>query len=139
GKQPVRESSDPNLNAASQVSNYPSPKIEPQGSPVLETKNSDGSRLSELIKASAILDNIRVIGRDCEWALKVTNDKTKCKPFLEKLGPGGEWSQTTQLISEITSDKSHADDYLPELRRIKSTMEDVVRYKEFMLSNLGVR
>jgi len=124
---------------SNQTPNSKPPQIEPQSPPIIEPVNFNGNRLSELIKASAIMENIRVLGRSCEWALKVKTNMTECKPFIEKLGPGGEWAQTSELISEIVSDKSHADDYLPELRRIERIMQDVVRHKEFVLSNLNVR
>jgi len=99
-----------------------------------------GTPATDYIKASALMDNIRVIGRDCEWALKVDNTKIqKCIEFMGKLQPGGEYEQVSQHVTELNKDPTVAQQSISELRTITRHMQDIVRYKEFMLANLGVR
>lgn len=99
-----------------------------------------GSAQTDYIKASAIMDNIRIIGRDCEWALKVDNAKIhKCVEFMGKLQPGGEFTQVSDYISELNKDRGIAEQSVGELRTITRHMQEIVRYKEFMLANLGVK
>lgn len=99
-----------------------------------------GIAQTDYIKASAIMDNIRIIGQDCEWALKVDNAKMyKCVEFMGKLQPGGEFAQVSDYISELNKDRGIAEQSIGELRTINRHMQEIVRYKEFMLANLGVK
>jgi len=93
----------------------------------------------DYIKASAILDSIRVSGRDCEWALKVDEKKINdCVVFMGKLQPGGEYEQTMARVSELSQGSNQASSATVELRRIVRSAQEIVRYKEFMLARLGV-
>lgn len=99
-----------------------------------------GTPRTDYIKASALLDNIRVIGRDCEWALKVDKSQMqKCKNFLGRLSPNGEYSQIIDHVTMLNKDQSNMRENSGEIRSILRISEDIVRYKEFMLANLGVR
>ena len=94
---------------------------------------------TDYIKASAMMDNIRVIGRDCEWSLKVDRSKrSTCLAFMSKLQPGGEYSQISDQVTFLNSDRATAEQNIEELRTLTSHMKEIVRYKEFMLANLGV-
>lgn len=54
---------------------------------------------SDLSWSAATLDKIRMLGRDCDWALRV--DKTKmqaCVDFLTRMQPGGEFEQIRERV-----------------------------------------
>ena len=98
-----------------------------------------GSPQTDLIKATALMDNIRLTGRDCEWALKVDKSKmSTCVTFMGKLQPSGEYQQISEHVSELIMDRAVAQQNIGELRTLTRYMQDVVRYKEFMLANLGI-
>lgn len=98
-----------------------------------------GAHRTDYIKASALMDNIRILGRDCEWALKVDKSQVSiCITFISKLGPGGQFSQITDHVSELNKDRAAAGQNIDELHALMRHMEAVVRYKEFALANLGV-
>ena len=117
-------------------------KVTPRSTP---TDNSSAKKIeftdtprTDYIKAGAILDNIRMLGRDCEWAIKVDKKQTyKCSEFLSRLGPKGELSQVTGHISKLNEDKKNAEQNSGELSRILRHMEEIVRYKEFVLASFG--
>ena len=99
-----------------------------------------GNPRTDYIKAGAILDSIRLLGRDCEWALKVDKKQMpKCAEFMTRLGPNGEFVQVTAHVSQLNKEGANAEQNTSELRRILSHMEDIVRYKEFALASLGVK
>lgn len=101
-----------------------------------------GTAQLDLVKATALTDNIRTLGRDCEWALKVDKSKMQvCVEFLNKLQPNGEFQQigarVAEVIRELKADPSAAQQSMSELRTLSRYTHDVVRYKEFLLANLG--
>lgn len=99
-----------------------------------------GNPRTDYIKSTAIIDNIRIIGRDCEWALKVDKSKIqKCFEFMGKLQPGGEFQQVTDHVSMLNRDRKSAEQSMSEIRTMTRYMEDIVRYKEFMMASLGVK
>ena len=110
-------------------SRLPAPKkIEFTGSPDID-----------FIKASALMDNIKTIGRDCEWALKVENSKIAvCAQFMDKLQPNGEFQQISDHVLYLMKDERSSSQSISELRTITRHMKDIGRYKEFLLANLGV-
>jgi len=129
----IKESFSPNTETTSNI--RPTQKLSQP-----KQVQFSGNRRIELLKASAIIDNIRIIGRDCEWALKVNDKKiSSCTKFINKLAPGGENEHVSSKIQELISDEKFVADNSHELRTIVRHMEDIVRYKEFMASNLGVR
>lgn len=105
-----------------------------------ETVQFSGNASMDLIKSSALLDNIKTLGRDCEWALKVDDSKMqKCRDFLFKLTPGGEYEQISNRVIEIGKDRKVLEENATEARRVLRHMQDIVRYKEFALANLKSR
>ena len=99
-----------------------------------------GSPDVDYVKAGALMDNIRIMGRDCEWALKVERRQIlKCADFIQELGPDGQYQQVTQRLDELNRDRENAARNIDELRRITAYMKDIVRYKEFALANLSNR
>ncbi len=106
--------------------------------PSPETVEFTGDGGIDILKASAIMENIRVLGRDCEWALKV--DKTKissCISFMGKLQPEGQYQQTTARVLEMIEDRTFTESNMPEINTIKNNMQAIVKHKEFMLQNLN--
>jgi hypothetical protein len=99
-----------------------------------------GTPIGDFLKASAILDSIRITGRDCEWALKVDEKKIfACIEFLPKLQPGGDYEQAVNKISEVIHDHAFFEANEAELRAVIRIVTDIVKYKEFALARLGVR
>lgn len=97
-----------------------------------------GTTELDFIKASALMDNIQTIGRDCEWALKVDKSKiAACADFLGKLQPGGEFEQIGERVVEMLKDRPGLERSMDEARRLQRHMNSVIRYKNFMLANLG--
>jgi hypothetical protein len=114
-------------------------KLAPQGLPPVPDKVVfSGTPAVDYIKASALLENIRTLGRDCEWALKVDRrDLQSCSRFLAKLGPGGEYEQVTNKVSELNKSTADAGASVDELNRMLRIMPDIIRYKEFAIASLG--
>ncbi|QTD46342.1 DUF4124 domain-containing protein [Ottowia testudinis] len=97
-----------------------------------------GSFQQDILKVSALLDHIRVLGRDCEWELKVTPSENKaCKAFMLKLVPGGDYVQIGTRIQELLQDDTNARQAMGELATIKRHFEDITRTKEFMMARMG--
>jgi hypothetical protein len=98
-----------------------------------------GASESDILKGTPLLDNIRILGRDCEWALKVDKSKmSSCIEFMGKLQPGGEFKQINDRMLEIMGDKKVAAENIDEFKSQIRHMKEIVKYKEFMLANLGV-
>ena len=98
----------------------------------------NGSFQMDILKVSALLDNIRVLGRDCEWELKVMPEENKaCQAFMRKLLPGGEYVQIGDKIQELLKDEIQARAHMAELATIKRHFEDITRYREFMMARMG--
>lgn len=117
----------------------PSPKSLPPPVPLPAQLTFSGNPDLDYIKASALMDNIRIKGRDCEWALKVDKSKlADCKAFLEKLQPGGEFQQIGEQVTRLNADKASMERNAAELRILLQHTQAVVRYKEFVLANLGI-
>ena len=94
---------------------------------------------ADYIKVSALLDNIRTLGRDCEWALKVDKQKkSDCVQFIQKLQPNGEYKQTFTRLTNLNADPENSRFAGAELPRILRHIQEIVRYKEFMLARLGI-
>ena len=99
-----------------------------------------GAAAMDYIKASALLDNIRTMGRDCEWALKVDERKLQdCVAFIGRLQPGGEFEQIGARLAELNTLPDNMKLAGAELPRILLHTQEIVRYKEFMFARLGLR
>ena len=109
----------------------------PEDKPVAWT----GAPLTDLLRATALLDAMATQGRGCEWALKVTRADSigdRCKPFLLMLRERGQFVQVNERLQQLTQDHEFAAAQLPALRRCARLMEDVVRLKEVMMAHLAL-
>lgn len=107
----------------------------PEDKPIAWT----GAPLSDLLRATALLDAMATQGRDCEWALKVTRAASildRCKPFLLMLRERGQFAQVNERLQQLVLDQDFAAAQLPSLRRCTRLMEDVVRLKKVMMAHL---
>lgn len=99
-----------------------------------------GNASFDLIRASALIDNMRTLGRDCEWALKVERNKSgACRAFMDKTSPTGELGVVGARLREITSGGLLADADAPELRRVNAGLRDVLRYREYAAAHMASR
>lgn len=119
------------------------PRIEPPVSPPARVEFT-GAPQMDLIRATALMDNIRLLGRDCEWALKVDESKMgACRQFLGKLQPGGEFEQigarVLGVLKELQTDPPAAQQAAGDMRTLMRYTQDVARYKEFLLARLRTR
>lgn len=106
--------------------------------PAAEPIAWNGNFQMDIVKVSALLDNIRILGRDCEWELKVTPDDSKaCSAFMRKLLPGGDYVQIGTKIQELLQDEAQARAYMAELERIRRHFEDITRYRDFTMARMG--
>lgn len=91
----------------------------------------------DYVKAQARLDNIRSLGWDCQWALKVDRSRLAvCRTFLEKLRSGGEYDQVTKRVMALNEDPKNMRASEAEVRKIYGLVKEIVRYKEFVIANL---
>lgn len=90
-----------------------------------------------LIKSIAVLEDIQIDSRECDWALKVHKDVSKCMKFAAKMTEGGPWQQVTEVLVALTQDESFAKDRLPELNRARRLMEDINGVSQLLKLRLG--
>jgi hypothetical protein len=99
-----------------------------------------GDPAHDLIRASAMIDNMRTLGRDCEWTLKVERNKAgACRQFLDKTSPTGELGAVGARLSQLTHGGGLAPGDAPELRRINAMLKDILRYREFAAASMSNR
>lgn len=105
---------------------------------VVDALRFSGDAMSDLIKISALADNMRTLGRDCEWALKVDRRKSSvCRVFLDKLNPRGELGAISVRLQEVRSAGSMPREQAEEVARITRLLRDVLRHREFVVANMA--
>lgn len=93
----------------------------------------------QLIKAGAIIESLSVNGRDCQWALKVEQNKLgDCLVFLGKLQEGGAFEQSTEVLTRlIKGDNSFYEQHALKFKSIQYDAEKVAEYAAFAKVHLS--
>ncbi len=95
------------------------------------------TRAAQRIKATAILDSIRIDGRDCEWALKVDEKQiAKCLTFLQDMRPGGEFEQAGGVLSSLIKDATEQNESAQDYAKVTRLMQEIAEYSQFMQARL---
>ncbi|MFZ5483506.1 MAG: DUF4124 domain-containing protein [Pseudomonadota bacterium] len=126
--------------------------LEKSNPPAMKNKQADERKLPPpkmiefpadnrmaLIKASALLDNIKTLGWECQWALKVDKKTGPCISFLEKIQAGGEASQIDDKVTQLMKNRAFVSANMAEFNLIRQHTEDIARYSEFMSAYLRNR
>lgn len=120
-------------------SSVPADTVALQIPPPRRTVEFSGMPESDLSLAAAAMSKIRVLGRDCEWALQV--DKTKmqaCVEFLSRMQPKGEYDQITARVSQVlTYEPNAARAAAADLRKLNLHRDEALRYKATAMAKLG--
>jgi len=111
--------------------------------PPRRTVEFSGLPQSDLSLAAAAMEKIRVLGRDCEWALQVDRGKMQsCVDFLSRMQPKGEFDQiNTRIIQVLTYEPGAARTgaAADDLRKLQGRREEALRYKQIAMARLGGR
>jgi hypothetical protein len=95
---------------------------------------------SDISVAVSTMDKIRLLGRDCEWALKVDKGKMQaCIDFLARVQPGGEVDQIRDRVAQVYRYEPDAARLAREdLAKLRIYRDEVLQYKEIAMARLSL-
>lgn len=102
---------DCNLGDDSQVIAAPSKGRDIVASDVLNAREQntymykmdfDGDARSDMRKATAVIDVVRIKARECDWSIKVSKKLEKCQEFLPYFLEGSVYNQSLERVLELT-------------------------------------
>lgn len=95
---------------------------------------------SDISLAVTTMDKIRLLGRDCEWALKVDKGKMQaCVEFLARVQQGGEVDQIRDRVAQVYRHEPDAARLArDDLAKLSSYRTEVLQYKEIAMARLNM-
>lgn len=93
------------------------------------------SREARREKATAILESMRIDGRNCVKALKASEPNEqileKCSRSVDRMGPGGEWTQVQEVVQSLLKDAVRQKESVADYANIRDLMEEIVAQIKF--------
>jgi hypothetical protein len=101
------------------------------------------NKYSRLTKAQAVLESVEIDGRNCDWALKVTQDQSavadKCLArFLSQMTEKAEFEQATQAITSLLTDQDFYKQNAVQFASLLETTKRIAGYSQFAKVRLGI-
>lgn len=96
---------------------------------------------SDLSWAASTMDKIRVLGRDCDWALRVDRNKVQgaCVAFLAKMQPRGEFEQiNARVVQVLRQEPSLMRRSRVDFGKYEIFRDEALSHREMAMARLGV-
>jgi hypothetical protein len=89
-------------------------------------------------KAQSIIKMAAVEGRKCEWGITVKGGPLDCVKFMEIIVEGGAYTQAMAKIAALLEEDKNKELSASDYNEVLADAKKVVKYKNYMLTSLGV-
>lgn len=90
------------------------------------------SRESKREKATAVLESIRIDGKNCEQALKAdVRIYEECSRFVDRMRPGAEWTQVHEVVLSLLNDAVIQRESAADYTNIRDLMAEITAASKF--------